>query len=141
MASWDLREPHHTPLRRSVVSSKAPRTRSQSTLLWNSPIISFTLWTERSPIMSKLADRECVPCKGGIAPLESEKLAVLENELGHDWRVVHEHHLEKEFTFANFREALRFTNQIGNLADEVGHHPDIYLAWGKVKITLWTHKI
>jgi 4a-hydroxytetrahydrobiopterin dehydratase len=91
--------------------------------------------------MTKLADRECVPCKGGVPPLNSEKLAVLEKELGHGWRVVHEHHLEKEFKFKNFREALSFTNQVGNLAEDVGHHPDIYLAWGKVKITLWTHKV
>jgi len=91
--------------------------------------------------MSTLADRECVSCKGGVAPLRSEKLAVLEKELGADWRVVHEHHLEKEFKFKDFRGALTFTNQVGNLAEDVGHHPDIYLAWGKVKITLWTHKI
>jgi 4a-hydroxytetrahydrobiopterin dehydratase len=68
-------------------------------------------------------------------------LAALEQELSHGWRVVHEHHLEKEFKFKNFREALGFTNKVGHLAEEVGHHPDIYLAWGKVKITLWTHKI
>src|SRR5687767_4326081 len=91
--------------------------------------------------MNKLADRECVPCKGGVPPLKSENLAVLERELDHGWRVVKEHHIEKEFKFKDFAEALRFTNRVGKLAEDVGHHPDIYLAWGKVKITLWTHKI
>ena len=91
--------------------------------------------------MNTLADRECVPCKGNVAPLKSDKLAILKGELGHGWRIENEHHLEKEFKFEDFREALKFTNQVGNLAEDVGHHPDIYLAWGKVKITLWTHKI
>jgi len=55
--------------------------------------------------------------------------------------VIKEHHLEKEFIFRNFKEALSFTNRIGELAESINHHPDIYLAWGKVKVTLWTHKI
>ena len=55
--------------------------------------------------------------------------------------MINDHHIEKEFTFKNFREALDFTVEVGELAEEEGHHPDIYLAWGKVKITLWTHKI
>jgi len=55
--------------------------------------------------------------------------------------VVGEHHLEKEYQFKNFAQALAFTNKVGELAEAQGHHPDIYLAWGKVKITIWTHKI
>lgn len=62
-------------------------------------------------------------------------------DLGGDWRVVDDHHLEKEYRFKNFREALDFTNRVGELAESVGHHPDILLAWGRVKLTVWTHKI
>jgi 4a-hydroxytetrahydrobiopterin dehydratase len=91
--------------------------------------------------MNQLAAKECVPCKGGVPPLEGQRLKELENELGSDWKVVRGHHLEKEFTFKNFAEALAFTNQVGELAEAQSHHPDIYLAWGKVKITIWTHKI
>ncbi len=65
----------------------------------------------------------------------------LAGELGGGWHVVEEHHLERTYEFKNFREALAFTNKVGELAEEVQHHPDIYLAWGKVKLTLWTHKI
>jgi 4a-hydroxytetrahydrobiopterin dehydratase len=65
----------------------------------------------------------------------------LHRQLGGGWRVVEEHHLEKEFAFKDFREALAFTNQVGELAEANNHHPDIYLTWGKVRITLWTHKI
>ncbi|MFP4057028.1 MAG: 4a-hydroxytetrahydrobiopterin dehydratase [Candidatus Brocadiia bacterium] len=88
-----------------------------------------------------LAQRECVPCKGGVPPLKGQKLARLAEELDNDWTVVDEHHLEKEYRFRNFRQALDFTNQVGELAEQVGHHPDIHLAWGKVKLVLWTHKI
>jgi len=62
-------------------------------------------------------------------------------ELGNDWRVVKSHHLEKEYRFKNFRDALAFTVRVGELAEEQGHHPDIHLAWGKVRLTIWTHKI
>ena len=91
--------------------------------------------------MSELASQECVPCKGNVPPLAGDALAGLQRELGGGWNVVDEHHLEKEFSFGNFREALDFTNRVGELAEEVGHHPDIYLAWGKVRLTVWTHKI
>ena len=91
--------------------------------------------------MTELAAKECVPCKGGVPPLAGAELNKLEKELGADWKVANGHHLEKEFKFKNFRDALAFTNQVGELAETQNHHPDIYLAWGKVKITLWTHKI
>jgi 4a-hydroxytetrahydrobiopterin dehydratase len=91
--------------------------------------------------MSDLAMRQCVPCKGGTPPLQGPELDDLLAQLGNDWRVVDEHHLEKEYRFTNFREALDFTNRVGELAEEQGHHPDIYLAWGKVRLTIWTHKI
>ena len=91
--------------------------------------------------MSDLAMLSCVPCKGGTPPLRGPELADLLARLGNDWRVVEEHHLEKEFRFKNFREALDFTNRVGDLAEDQGHHPDIYLAWGMVRLTVWTHKI
>ena len=91
--------------------------------------------------MSALAEKECIPCKGGMPPLKGEELANVANELDGGWRVIREHHLEKEYKFKNFREALEFTNKVGELAESQGHHPDIYLAWGQVKLTIWTHKI
>lgn len=91
--------------------------------------------------MTALAEKECVPCKGGVPRLEGSELSRLENELGSDWKVVDGHHLEKEYKFKNFREALTFTNKVGELAESQGHHPDIYLAWGLVKLTVWTHKV
>ena len=91
--------------------------------------------------MKELATKECLPCEEGASPLKGQELKKLTNQLGNDWRVVQEHHLEKEFKFKNFREALDFTNRVGEIAEARNHHPDIYLAWGKVKVTIWTHKI
>ena len=89
----------------------------------------------------ELASKECVPCKGGVPPLKGAALKNLLAAVNNHWRVVDEHHLEKEYTFKDFREALDFTNRVGEMAEAQGHHPDIHLAWGKVKITVWTHKI
>jgi len=91
--------------------------------------------------MSDLASRECKPCKGGVPPLEGEELRKLHAELDNDWQVVDDHHLEKEYSFKNFRQALDFTNRVGEMAEEVGHHPDIELGWGRVKLKVYTHKI
>jgi len=91
--------------------------------------------------MSDLASRSCIPCQGGVPPLEGEELGALAIELGNDWQVVDGHHLEKTYKFPDFMDALAFTNKIGGLAEEVNHHPDICLGWGRVHVTLWTHKI
>ncbi|MBI2817450.1 MAG: 4a-hydroxytetrahydrobiopterin dehydratase [Acidobacteria bacterium] len=90
--------------------------------------------------MSLLAAKTCVPCRGGVPPLKGAEIAPLARELP-DWQVVKEHHLLKSFQFPDFRTALDFVNRVGELAEEQGHHPDIFLAWGKVEITIWTHKI
>jgi 4a-hydroxytetrahydrobiopterin dehydratase len=91
--------------------------------------------------MTSLAEKECVPCKGDIPALKGAELKDFENQLKGGWRVVNERQLEKDYKFKDFREALSFTNKVGDLAEAQGHHPDIYLAWGKVKLTIWTHKI
>ena len=88
-----------------------------------------------------LADRECAPCRGGVPPLQGELLHQFFVQLGGDWQLVEEQRLEKTYKFKNFREALDFTVRVGELAENVGHHPDIFLAWGQVKLTIWTHKI
>ncbi len=90
--------------------------------------------------MSDLAAKTCVPCGGGVPPLKGEDLSILQKQVD-GWNVVEEHHVTKTFMFSNFREALKFVNQVGELAEEQRHHPDIFLAWGKVEITTWTHKI
>lgn len=92
-------------------------------------------------MQNELASKQCIPCKGGIAPLRGENLEKLHRQLDDGWAIVDEHHLEREYKFKNFRQALDFTNRVGELAEEQGHHPDIYLTWGRVKLTIFTHKI
>jgi 4a-hydroxytetrahydrobiopterin dehydratase len=91
--------------------------------------------------MSDLASKECVPCKGGVPPLAGNELTDLHEELGNGWQLVEGHHLMKEYRFANFVEALDFSNKVGALAEEQNHHPEICLTWGRVTLTIWTHKI
>jgi len=90
---------------------------------------------------SSLASEKCKPCRGGVPALHGDELRDLQRELGGDWRVVNEHHLEKDFTFPDFASALSFTNRIGSIAEAEGHHPDVLLGWGKVRVTIWTHAI
>lgn len=87
-----------------------------------------------------LADKTCVPCRGGVPPLKGEELqSFLEQVPG--WEVANEHHLHREFRFPDFKAALDFVNRVGAIAEEQGHHPDILLSWGKAQITMWTHTV
>jgi 4a-hydroxytetrahydrobiopterin dehydratase len=88
-----------------------------------------------------LSNKHCVPCKGGVPSIKGEALELFLRQLGGGWKVVEEHHLEKEYFFKDFKEALAFTNKAGAIAEEEGHHPDILLSYGKVKMQIWTHKI
>ena len=88
----------------------------------------------------QLADKQCVPCRGGVPPLKGEDLQQMLKNVP-QWSVVNEHHLTRAYKFPDFKQALDFVNKVGALAEDQGHHPDIILAWGKAEITLWTHKI
>ena len=90
--------------------------------------------------MSELSGKTCVPCRGGVPPLRGEEIQPLIEQVP-EWRVVDEHHLEKEYSFSDFQTALDFVNRAGSIAEEQGHHPDIYLSWGKAGVKIWTHKI
>jgi 4a-hydroxytetrahydrobiopterin dehydratase len=90
--------------------------------------------------MPSLASKTCVPCRGGVPPLKEKELESLHQQVP-QWNVVNEHHIARNFTFHDFKQALDFVNRVGAVAEAQGHHPDILLAWGKAEITLWTHKI
>lgn len=89
-----------------------------------------------------LAAKSCVPCRGGVPPLAGTELEALLARLGpNGWRVVAGHHLEKIYAFPDFAQALAFVDRVGEIAEREGHHPDLHLSWGRVKIEVWTHKI
>ena len=90
--------------------------------------------------MTDLATKKCADCTDGGSPLQGRELTDLLDQV-HGWTVVRDHHIQKEFTFKDFAGALEFVNRVGGIAEDQGHHPDIYLAWGRVMVKLWTHKI
>ena len=90
--------------------------------------------------MTELADKTCVPCRGDVPPLKGTELEEMIRQVP-GWEAVDEHHLRREFRFRNFREALDFVNRVGELAEEQAHHPNIELRWGRVGLTIFTHKI
>ena len=87
-----------------------------------------------------LAEKHCVPCRGGVPPLQGEELEKMKAQVP-EWQVADGHHLTRSFRFPDFKTALEFVNRVGAVAEEEGHHPDLYLAWGKVDVKTWTHKI
>lgn len=88
-----------------------------------------------------LADKQCIPCRGGVPPVDSETAAELLAELGDEWALDTEGHLSRLYKFKNFVDALTFANRVGEIAEEQAHHPDLYVAWGKCRVEIWTHKI
>jgi 4a-hydroxytetrahydrobiopterin dehydratase len=99
--------------------------------------------------MNRLAERECVPCRGGVPPLTGEQIAPLMAELGSAWRVVERSDakhgtvkvLTRAYTFANFAEAMHAAQRIGEMAEVQRHHPDLHVSWGRLGVDVWTHKI
>src|SRR5690242_13891353 len=90
--------------------------------------------------MSSLAAKDCIPCKGGVPPMDAAQIARLLKEVD-GWRAVDDHHLTKTYAFEDFAQALAFVDRVGAMAEQQWHHPDVYLAWGSVRIDIWTHKI
>lgn len=90
--------------------------------------------------MTEFAKMKCVPCRGGVPPLTPEQIAPLAAQLP-TWEVVNHHHLHRVFATKNFAESLVLANRIGALAEQEGHHPDLLVAWGKLGVDIWTHKI
>jgi len=90
--------------------------------------------------MSDLASKQCVPCRGGVPPLQPKQIRDLLAQVD-GWKAVDDHHIEKSYVFSDFKTALEFVNRIGELAEDQGHHPDLLLSWGRVRVEIWTHKI
>ncbi len=90
--------------------------------------------------MENLANKSCVPCHGGVPRITGAEIDPFMQELS-NWEVVAEHHLRREYEFTNFRDALRFVNRVGEVAEREGHHPDIAFGWGYARIEIWTHAI
>lgn len=89
---------------------------------------------------SSLAEKACIPCRGGVPTLTPDEQAPLLAQL-EGWQVIGGHHLSRDYKFDSFVKALEFTNQAGAIAEEQGHHPEITVGWGHAKVEIWTHTI
>jgi 4a-hydroxytetrahydrobiopterin dehydratase len=89
-----------------------------------------------------LAEKSCVPCRGGIPPMEASKVREMLIQLQNGWKATHEdRRLERNFEFKDFAGALAFANKIGAIAEKEAHHPDLHVRWGTCVVEIWTHKI
>lgn len=88
-----------------------------------------------------LADQKCVLCRGGVHLTEAQAAEALLRELRDGWELNADGHLERTYTFRNFRQAMALANKVADIADAEGHHPDLYIAWGQCRVEIWTHKI
>jgi len=87
-----------------------------------------------------LAERHCVPCEDGATKLTNEEISGFLWRVD-DWECVKRHHLAREWTFDDFAQALAFVNRVGALAEQEGHHPDLFLKWGLVRAEIYTHSV
>lgn len=88
-----------------------------------------------------LRERKCEACNTETPSLKGEELLKYFDRLEDGWELVDDHHLEKSFSFKNFRQGMDFTVRVGEMSEEEGHHPEIYLTWGKVRLKVYTHAI
>ncbi|MBS3903133.1 MAG: 4a-hydroxytetrahydrobiopterin dehydratase [Anaplasmataceae bacterium] len=88
-----------------------------------------------------LSDKKCVACEGGTPPLTPEEIKHYQSQLREPWEVVDDKKIRKNFNFKDFKEAMSFVNKIANIAENEGHHPDIFIFYNQVRIELWTHAV
>jgi|TARA_B110000438_G_scaffold26964_1_gene25724 4a-hydroxytetrahydrobiopterin dehydratase len=88
-----------------------------------------------------LSSKVCIPCQGGVPPLTDEEMSKLIISLNNEWEIIESHHLERVWKFDDFKQALEFTNRMGEICEEQNHHADFELGWGRVLAKIYTHKI
>ena len=89
----------------------------------------------------ELTKRKCKPCEGGIPKLNAREIQQYQNELKEPWEEVDEMKIVKSFEFNDYREVIKFVNQVADLAEEEDHHPVMHVFFSSVRVELWTHAI
>lgn len=88
----------------------------------------------------KLSEKKCVACEGGMPSLNLKQINGFMKELSAGWEL-QDGHLVKEWKFKDFKETMAFVNKVADIAESEGHHPDLFISYGKLKIELWTHAV
>lgn len=90
---------------------------------------------------TELQQKKCEPCSGSTPALEGRQIEEYKQQVNSEWKVIDQHHLQRDFSFDDFQQALDFVNRVGEVAESEQHHPDIYLTYGQAQVKLWTHAI
>ena len=94
--------------------------------------------------MEDLLKKKCKPCEGGVIPFDISEIHKYQKKVD-GWNIIKDENeiffLKKKFNFNNFLESQKFTNNVGKISEEEGHHPDITFGWGYVEIKITTHAI
>ncbi len=97
--------------------------------------------SDSSSTACSLSQSACVPCQGGIEPLRGDAIRTYVSKVHPEWKDIQDHHIERVFRFSDFRRAMDFAVQVGRIAEEQNHHPELVVGWGQVIVKIWTHKI
>lgn len=91
--------------------------------------------------MTELYKKKCVPCEGGVPSLEPDQVQGYKKEVNENWKVIDNKKIRRDFSFVNFKQTMDVANKIADIAEEEGHHPDLYISYGKLGVELWTHAV
>jgi len=87
----------------------------------------------------ELHEKKCIQCESGDTPLSEDETKRNLEQIP-EWKL-NGKKIEREFGFSDFKEAMKFVNNIADIAEGEGHHPDIHIHWNKVMLELWTHSM
>ena len=88
-----------------------------------------------------LSTKKCVPCEGGILPLNETEISEYKKQISESWIVIENNKLSKEFFFVSYRHTIDFVIKVASIAEEEGHHPVLHIYFGRAVVDLWTHSI
>jgi len=88
-----------------------------------------------------LSKKKCIPCEGGIPPLDNARVEEYQKHIQSEWRVTSDSKISREYSFKDYMNTIGFVNRVADLAEEEGHHPVMHVYYSKVVIELWTHAI
>jgi 4a-hydroxytetrahydrobiopterin dehydratase len=88
-----------------------------------------------------LSKKKCIPCEGGIPPLDRKQTEELRTMISKDWQVTDDNKITREFFFVSYKHTIDFVNKVAAIAEEEGHHPVLHIYFGRAVAELWTHSI
>ena len=86
----------------------------------------------------ELSEKKCIPCEGGIPPLDEKEISEYIDHISKDWKVIDNNKLTREFYFVSYKHTIDFVNKVANLAEAEGHHPVLHVYFGRIVVELWT---